>query len=59
MLDRQISPFVMMLTNSKVIFRVQPQIDFTDNKTVEDTFKNNLEFPVQYSIDNLYLRTTT
>jgi hypothetical protein len=55
----QRSPFVMMLPNSKVIFRVEPQIDFTDNKTLEDTFKNNVEFPVQYSIDNLYLRTTT
>ncbi|SHM76433.1 S41 family peptidase [Flavobacterium xanthum] len=55
----QRSPFVMMLTNSKVIFRVEPQIDFTDNKTVADTFKNNVEYPIQYSIDNLYLRTTT
>lgn len=55
----QRSPFVLMLPNSKVIFRVEPQIDFTDNKTAEDTFKNNVEYPVPYSIDELYLRTTT
>lgn len=55
----QTDPRIMMLPNSKLIFRVEPQIDFTDNKTVEDTFKNNVEYPVQYSIDNLYLRTTT
>ncbi|SDW35610.1 S41 family peptidase [Flavobacterium degerlachei] len=55
----QRDPFIMMLPHSKVIFRVEPQIDFTDNKKVEDCFKNNVEFPVQYSIDNLYLRTTT
>ena len=55
----QRSPFFMMLPNSKAIFRVEPQIDFTNNKTVEDTFKNNVEYPIQYSIDNLHLRTTT
>ncbi len=56
---QQRSPHVMMLPNSKIIFRIEPQIDFTDNKTVEDTFKNNVEYPVQYSIGNLYLRSTT
>jgi len=55
----QRSPFILMLPNSKVIFRVEPQIDFTDNKTAEDTFKNDVEYPVQYAIDHLYLRTTT
>jgi hypothetical protein len=55
----QTDPRIMMLPNSKLIFRVEPQIDFTDNKTVEDTFKNNVEYPVHYSITNLYFRTTT
>lgn len=55
----QTDPRILMLPNSKLIFRVEPQIDFTDNKTAEDTFKNNVEYPIQYSIDNLYLRTTT
>lgn len=55
----QRSPFVLMLPNSKVIFRVEPQLDFTNNKTVEDTFKNTVEYPVSYTIEELRFRTTT
>lgn len=55
----QTDPRILMLPNSKLIFRVEPQIDFTDNKTVDDTFKNNVEYLIQYTIENLYLRTTT
>lgn len=55
----QRSPFVLMLPNSKVIFRVEPQLDFTNNTSLVDTFKNGVEYPVSYSIEELYLRTTT
>jgi len=55
----QTDPIVMMLPNSKFIFRVEPQIDLTDIKAVEAIFQNNVEYPVPYPIDHLYLRSTT
>ncbi|TDO21263.1 S41 family peptidase [Pedobacter duraquae] len=55
----QASTLMMMLPYSKFIFRVEPQIDLTDIKTVDDIFQNHVEYPVQYSIGDLYLRSTT
>lgn len=55
----QTNPVVMILPHSKVIFRVEPQIDLTNIKTVSDIFQNNVEYPIPYSIDHLYLRSTT
>ncbi|AZI24184.1 hypothetical protein EA772_02040 [Pedobacter sp. G11] len=55
----QASTLMIMLPYSKFIFRVEPQIDLTDIKNVDDIFQNHVEYPVQYSIDHLYLRTTT
>ena len=49
----------LSLPNSKLIFRVEPQIDFTNTKTTADIFQNYVEYPVSYSIDFLYERTTT
>ena len=49
----------LSLPHSKLIFRVEPQIDFTNTKTTADIFQNNVEYPVSYSIDFLYERTTT
>lgn len=55
----QADPIVMILPNSKAIFRVEPQIDLTGIKEVGDMFQNNVEHPVLYSIEHLYLRSTT
>lgn len=55
----QANVIIKMLPYSKFIFRVEPQIDFTGIKKLEDVFQNHVEYPVSYSIDNLYLRTTT
>lgn len=55
----QTDPVVMMLPNSKVIFRVEPQIDFTNTKNITDVFQNNVEYYIPYSIEYLYLRSTT
>ena len=55
----QTNPLVMMLPNSKLIFRVEPQIDFTNIKNVSDIFQNNVEYSVPYSIEHFHLRTTT
>ncbi len=50
---------VFCLPYSKVIFRLEPQIDFTDCKTVADIFQNQVEHFVTYPIDFLHERTTT
>lgn len=55
----QAVPVVMILPNSKLIFRVEPQIDLTNIKKVSDIFQNNVEYSVPYSIEHLYLRSTT
>lgn len=55
----QADPIVMMLPHSKIIFRVEPQIDLTNIQSVGDMFQNHVEYPVPYSIDYLNLRSTT
>ncbi|WP_316796511.1 S41 family peptidase [Pedobacter agri] len=55
----QASTLMIMLPYSKFIFRVEPQIDLTDIKRVGDIFQNHVEYPVQYTIEHLQLRTTT
>ncbi len=55
----QAVPTVMILPNSKLIFRVEPQIDLTNIKNVSDIFQNHVEYPIPYSIEELYLRSTT
>lgn len=55
----QADPIVMMLPHSKIIFRVEPQIDLTNIRSVEEMFQNHVEYPVPYSIDFLNLRSTT
>lgn len=52
-------PSVFCLPYSKVIFRLEPQIDFTDCKTVADIFQNQVEHFVTYPIDFLHDRATT
>jgi len=55
----QTNPIPLSLPHSKFIFRVEPQIDFTNTKTTADVFQNNVEYPVNYSVEYLYERTTT
>jgi hypothetical protein len=55
----QNSPTVFFLPHSKLLFRIEPQIDFTDCKTVADIFQNQVEHFVPYPIDFLHERTTT
>ncbi|MEZ0005133.1 hypothetical protein ABH942_000476 [Flavobacterium sp. 28YEA47A] len=55
----QTNPTVLQLPHSKIIFRIESQIDFTDCKTPKDIFQNNVEYPVSYSIKELYSRITT
>ncbi|MFC1226209.1 S41 family peptidase [Pedobacter sp. BG31] len=53
----QADVLIKMLPYSKFIFRVEPQVDFTGIKKLEDVFQNHVEYPVSYPIENLYLRT--
>lgn len=55
----QANPTVLILPHSKIIFRIEPQIDFTNSKTPADIFQNNVEYPISYSIEQLNLRLTT
>ncbi|RAJ00393.1 peptidase S41-like protein [Chitinophaga skermanii] len=55
----QADPIVMMLPHSKIIFRVEPQVDFTGIEKIDDLFQNNVEHYVPYTIEQLYLRVTT
>ncbi len=55
----QTIPSVFCLPYSKVIFRLEPQIDFTDCKSVADIFQNQVEHFVTYPIDFLHDRATT
>jgi hypothetical protein len=50
---------VYSLPFSKLIFRLEPQIDFTDCKTLSDIFQNQVEYFVTYPIDFLHERATT
>jgi hypothetical protein len=52
-------PSVFCLPYSKVIFRLEPQIDYTECKTVADIFQNQVEHFVTYPIDFLHERSTT
>ncbi len=52
----QTNPSILQLPYSKIIFRIEPQIDFTDAKTPADAFQNHVEYPVSYTIDELYQR---
>lgn len=55
----QADPIILMLPHSKIIFRVEPQIDLTNINSVGDMFQNHVEYPVPYSIEFLNLRSTT
>lgn len=54
----QTNPTVLILPHSKIIFRIEPQIDFTNSRKPADIFQNNVEYPVSYSIEQLNHRLT-
>lgn len=55
----QTSVSLLYTPYSKIFFRVEPQIDFTDCKSVADIFQNQVEHFVTYPIDFLHDRATT
>lgn len=55
----QTNPSILQLPNSKIIFRIEPQIDFTNARLAADAFQNHVEYPVSYAIEELYRRVTS
>jgi hypothetical protein len=55
----QTSVSLLYTPYSKIFFRIEPQIDYTDCQTPADIFQNQVEHFVPYPIDFLYERTTT
>jgi len=55
----QTNPSILQLPYSKIIFRIEPQIDFTGAKKPADAFQNHVEYPVAYTIEELKERVTT
>ena len=51
LLGKGISPFIFELPISKIVYRVEPVIDFMNTKTAEDIFHDKVELPISYSID--------
>lgn len=52
-----LAPFYFMLPQSKILFRIDPSVDFTKASKPEDVF-NNVKIPVNYSLDDYYIRVT-
>lgn len=55
----QTNPSILQLPYSKIIFRIEPQIDFTGATKAADAFQNHVEYPVAYTIKELKERVTT
>ncbi|MCX2492221.1 S41 family peptidase [Pedobacter sp. PF22-3] len=55
----QTNPSILQLPYSKIIFRIEPQIDFTGAIKAADAFQNHVEYPVAYTIKELKERVTT
>lgn len=55
----QTNPSILQLPYSKIIFRIEPQIDFTGAKVPSDAFQNHVEYPVSYTIQELYQRVVS
>lgn len=50
LLGRGINPLVFELPNSKILYRIEPVIDFLNVKTVEDVFHDKVEIPIDLSL---------
>ncbi|WP_422104196.1 S41 family peptidase [Winogradskyella sp.] len=55
LLGRGINPFVFELPNSKILYRIEPVIDFQNVENALDVYHDNVEIPVELNIDQ-YLK---
>lgn len=56
---QQTITMILCLPNSKFLFRIEPQIDFSNTTNRKDIFQNNVDYFVPYTIDYLYKKATT
>lgn len=54
----QTEPLFVQLDNSGLVFRVEPTLDFSDVKSINDFMHNQVEVKVPSSVDDYFLRTT-
>ncbi|MEQ9468363.1 MAG: S41 family peptidase [Ekhidna sp.] len=50
----QFTPMEFMLANSKIMFRIEPSIDYTEVKEMEDYYHNYIDIPYQYTTKDFY-----
>jgi hypothetical protein len=55
---RQTEPLFIQLNNSGLVFRVEPMLDFSGVKTINDFSHNEVEVRITPSIEDYFLRTT-
>lgn len=55
---RQTEPLFIQLDNSGLIFRVEPLLDFSNVKTLDDFSHNNVEVRITPTIEDYFIRTT-
>ena len=51
LLGRGINPIVFELPHSKILYRIEPVIDFQNVKNAEDVYHDKVEIPVSLNID--------
>ncbi len=54
----QTEPLFFKMKHSELIFRIEPMLDFSGVKTINDFSHNNVEINIPTSADDYYLRTT-
>jgi len=55
---RQTEPLFIQLINSGLVFRVEPMLDFSGVKTINDFSHNEVEVRITPNIEDYFLRTT-
>ena len=54
----QLEPLFFKLDHSGLVFRIEPALDFSAVKGIDDLAHNHVEVEIERSIDDLYLRST-
>ena len=55
LLGRGVNPLVFELPNSKILYRIEPVIDFQNVKSARDVYHDEVEIPVSLTIEQ-YLK---
>lgn len=54
----QTEPLFFKMDHSELIFRIEPMLDFSGVKSINDFSHNNVEINIPTTVDDYYLRTT-